>query len=665
MRAITRILCSVAASLILVSGAFAQDTISYERRPSVGIVAGLALNQHSGNFEQLPGVPNCGSIFTNGFGIGPDLGLQYRLPIDENLSIAVRGLYLSHGGTFNADEHIPLSVGGVLTAATDRHTLDVSLSSLAMQPIAQYDLTPQLGVFAGLQLSYLLSASFTQHEELTSPSNGVFYENRQRTRNQQSGSIPDVSTIGAAIVVGVGYQLPLNSTGTLHAVPQAFFTIGLADQVSGIDWKTNTFNAAVAVEYSPRKEVAAPPPPPPPPPPAPTPVPPPPIAASIRAVGLTNDGTETPAIDVVVEELYAKNLAPILPFVFFDSVSTAIPNRMHMIGSDEAVRFEVNKVATSNALTTHMDMLNIIGSRLAASPNTRVTLTGIVHSTTAPAIARARAESVRDYFTRVWKIAKNRIVVQTQPSQVASNLDPDIITEENRVEIASNDESLFDPLVTVDTVRAAEPPALRIYPFALHISRASAWHIAALQNGQVIASWDARDSVLPAHLDWQFTDRSLPKYPGSLMFELTVTDSIGRSTTSSTSLPIRQVTLGKERATLVAGKSIERYNLIVFDRGSSSLTQHHRRLTDRIRAEIKPNSSVSVIGYTDRVGEAAYNRRLSEDRAQVVAKALNLGSDAQVRGIGETQDLYSNLLPEGRFFCRTVVITIETQQKTP
>ena len=93
-----------------------------------------------------------------------------------------------------------------------------------------------------------------------------------------------------------------------------------------------------------------------------------------------------------------------------------------------------------------------------------------------------------------------------------------------------------------------------------------------------------------------------------------------------------------------------------------TLTTHHKRLIEKMKMEIKDNSDITIFGYTDRVGDSAFNKKLSEDRASVVAKALGLENKAHINGLGETQDLYSNILPEGRFFCRTVIITIETPE---
>ena len=58
-------------------------------------------------------------------------------------------------------------------------------------------------------------------------------------------------------------------------------------------------------------------------------------------------------------------------------------------------------------------------------------------------------------------------------------------------------------------------------------------------------------------------------------------------------------------------------------------------------------------------GNDDFNLRLSTQRAQAVAKALD-HPNVIARGVGETILLYSNDTPEGRFYCRTVDIISET-----
>lgn len=70
------------------------------------------------------------------------------------------------------------------------------------------------------------------------------------------------------------------------------------------------------------------------------------------------------------------------------------------------------------------------------------------------------------------------------------------------------------------------------------------------------------------------------------------------------------------------------------------------------------NLNLKVIGHTDSTGTAAYNMKLSERRAQNVAKIIeSAGVPAgkiTVEGKGETQPLMSNATPEGRAANRRV-----------
>ena len=63
------------------------------------------------------------------------------------------------------------------------------------------------------------------------------------------------------------------------------------------------------------------------------------------------------------------------------------------------------------------------------------------------------------------------------------------------------------------------------------------------------------------------------------------------------------------------------------------------------------------------MGESDYNRKLSARRADAVRKRLTSAmplTAIRSEGVGESRLLFDNALPEGRFYCRTVQILIET-----
>ncbi len=75
-----------------------------------------------------------------------------------------------------------------------------------------------------------------------------------------------------------------------------------------------------------------------------------------------------------------------------------------------------------------------------------------------------------------------------------------------------------------------------------------------------------------------------------------------------------------------------------------------------------PNSTIVVVGHTDNVGSAAYNRDLSQRRAGAVASILiaNGVNPARIQtvGMGEDQPIATNITPEGRARNRRVEILI-------
>ncbi len=75
-----------------------------------------------------------------------------------------------------------------------------------------------------------------------------------------------------------------------------------------------------------------------------------------------------------------------------------------------------------------------------------------------------------------------------------------------------------------------------------------------------------------------------------------------------------------------------------------------------------PDSTIQIVGHTDSDGDAGYNQRLSERRANAVADIL-LGAGVrfnriQTYGRGETQPVASNLTPQGKAQNRRVEIVI-------
>lgn len=82
---------------------------------------------------------------------------------------------------------------------------------------------------------------------------------------------------------------------------------------------------------------------------------------------------------------------------------------------------------------------------------------------------------------------------------------------------------------------------------------------------------------------------------------------------------------------------------VYFDFNGSRLTPAAKAKLNALSAALKSRKvkSVSIIGYTDEIGETGYNLRLSKNRANAVAaylraKGIVVKGKSEVRGLGET-----------------------------
>jgi outer membrane protein OmpA-like peptidoglycan-associated protein len=140
---------------------------------------------------------------------------------------------------------------------------------------------------------------------------------------------------------------------------------------------------------------------------------------------------------------------------------------------------------------------------------------------------------------------------------------------------------------------------------------------------------------------------------------LHATDHSGARATATGSFNVEQVTLRKKRVERIADRTIDRYSLILFDFDAATLGAANGRIVDFVKGRLAPDAMVTVTGHTDRTGAEEYNARLSARRATATAETL-AHPNTTATGLGESNLLFDNELPEGRFYCRTVNIVVET-----
>jgi outer membrane protein OmpA-like peptidoglycan-associated protein len=320
-----------------------------------------------------------------------------------------------------------------------------------------------------------------------------------------------------------------------------------------------------------------------------------------------------------------------------------------------------------DAIVTYSHLLNIVGRRMTDDPSATITVTGCADPAEGtPDVAARRADAVKSYLTNTWGIAPGRINTNTRglPEHPSRSSESDGLVENARVEITSSSPAILSPVESTDTMLITTPSGLRFKPSIDPTIPIAGYTLFIAQNGNLLKTF-ADGNPLPPGIDWRISESVpwIPKEAKEISYLVAVRDSSGIVVPSATTtVPVERITSAEKARSGGQDIRVDRYSLILFGFDEDNITPDHQGQVDEIKKRIQPNSTVKVIGYTDRTGDAAYNQSLSERRAKTVARALGQ-SDTVASGRGETLPLYDNNTPEGRFYSRTVEVLVETPRK--
>jgi outer membrane protein OmpA-like peptidoglycan-associated protein len=401
----------------------------------------------------------------------------------------------------------------------------------------------------------------------------------------------------------------------------------------------------------------------------------PPQKPEIKAVGVEANGVERPVVQIRVDEYLSRNIHPLLNYIFFDDNSDKMPSRYTSLSDTQTDTFTPNRLFGVTTMEVYYTMLNVLGYRLKNQPDAKITLIGCNSNTGVEkgnqTLSTRRAETVKAYLTSIWKIDPARISIQARdlPLNPSSSKDSpgDSDAENRRVEIQASWD-IAQPLVISDTLREATPPTIRFYSKAYGSATPSQNSIKVEQRGQKVNTISKSGAVRPV-TDWRINKdkNTIPLDTVPITYRLEVDyDSSMNQKSNRQSMPVEQITVQKKRRERVNDIEKDRYSMILFDFGKSTLGEFNTRIAQIIKDDkrITTKSKVTIIGSTDLIGTAEANKRISEERAKAVAAALNVSKttvkEFSVLGKGKEQPLaFENEYPEGRFYCRTVVVDVE------
>lgn len=670
-----------------------------------------ARSVHSADLDSLPGIPQARERFTSGTGTGWSAFGLFRLPLSGPISASLRGGVSHVRGVLTAYQTEPSTPDGTPVPMTIRHTLDASFTQLAVAPMLEWSFLGRLRLAVGPEFGLLLDSRALQTEDIIDPPGATWVTTGEPRQVLYDDAVEGAARFQTSINVGIGYTLPL-SGNRLFVAPELFASVPLTRLRPEGDWSAVSYRAGVSLFFTAAASE--------PPPVEETeyrydtllvrdttvriiagidreqivldtvetvssresglkteeyhtviteryvrqiPELKPLLSAGVSTSFVLDNGRETRAAKVTMEEFIVNKYVPLLPYVFFAERSAVLEERYRRLSPDEATAFTINRYNKAGALDIYYHVLNIVGQRMRGNPGAVLTVTGYTAAEPgAPSLADDRARAVAAYLSHIWNIPSSRLVVRarTLPEHPSSMAQPEGVDENRRVELTSSDPSLFDPVVLTDTLRTVDPPTVRFRTRLFSEAGVRQWHILITQGDKPLKELHG-EGPPPPIVDWQIgRDDIRPVAALPLEYRLAVTDSTGQSfITPKGVMQFEQITISKKKLERRADKVIDRFSLLLFDYDAATLSQRHESTLQFIRSRLAPSSTVRIIGTTDRVGDSGYNRLLSEKRAQETARVLS-AQNAVILGEGEDTTTFSNDVPEGRLYSRTVRISIET-----
>lgn len=591
-------------------------------------------NLHSGDFTELPGVPNCCVSFSSGIGFG--LTINAGIETELSLTVFERPVYLGIGasyqmlsGTFTESEFVGNIINGSLvTQGVVEHELDASYGVVGVEPYVSIPILPAvpLNVHLGMMAGIPLGATYDQKQTLTSPSDpGFTFENGSRERNTSTGNLVDASGLYAGLVLGLSYEI--NCGSDLTVSPEIRYQLGLTNIVSSLSWTASSLRGGATVQYRLPKSQ-----PPPPPPPAPEPPPPPPpVVAELRSqVRIEGRSERRDTIEVaVINEVVATVIYDAAPVLYFEKNST------------------VPVSSTSQLGMYQQNIVRAIRSYILDHPNDRLTIIG---SSAADEVAQLSRERV-SWAVRELGLGEARLTVRTERQTVAKY--PELLDEQRSITFLINDRAVVIPVIQRDTTRSASDIVLPVAHLVTCEAGPCKTELRARFAGtdlSVQGSGPVYSIVLPQRLLLTEGQTELLEAKG------TVRDTTGRSVASSDVVIIApRVKSRSEVRTTVTPQRLDGEPILLghfaFD-GTSFITTNDDGV-EAVRKALKDGKKVSLLASADNCGLAEYNQELVQRRARAAVELLGVREqDVFISTICTTAD--ANTTPMDRVSNRSV-----------
>ncbi len=700
----------------------AQDTLPSPKKPAIapriplwiGFGGGINYLQFStdGNLRCL-GDPAC-PVY-NGAGIfTPLFGGSFDWRLSGSLGLLLRANYNLANVSLTAEDNRAKTFDGSgnIVPLVRRHSLEISAPHISFDILADIILD-NIRFFGGGNATFLFAPKWSSNSTILSPGNVTFGNNRRDTLFLPETKITDASSYQPGITAGFGYDFYLNQK--LILTPEVCGTLPLSSIIKVGNLKKSSVALSLSLRFGSglvktevkrfqrlfdtvtiqnptfagtrfsfgknimqidvnetddtriitettmrrdtvtvgTKKVVEPP----------KPIDP---TASFSVYGINGNEAKSPLTEFLVRGRFVTEAFPLLPMLFFENNSSTPAKRYHLLASSEG--FSEDKLPP-HVLDQHKEILNIIGKRMSDNPKTEITLRGTADETTENAdchLAESRARYVKDYLSTVWGVAESRIKLarlrrKCEPESPTTSQVEAGYAENRRVEIESDDdETLLAPVLRAKYIElsSAVPEKFEIDPSASIVDKFQSWELSVKYKKAIIATEIGKGAPISKQITLPYDiARSMhTDEAGTVDIAMLITDGNGKTANHEIEIPVKRDTVRQ---------AIARLSLMHFQVLKDKLNRAAKAAIKRFISDLGDDATVSVVGYTDNLGDQELNSRLSSRRAEEVTNYIKfLKPSVKItrnEGVASTKyppGITSHELPESRILSRTVQIEI-------
>lgn len=638
-----RIVLLITFCVLCISAKSQEDTLKLKPIALVG-GAGMNFSFHSADFTALPGIINCCSGYTGGFGLNPTFllgaeffpeGRLFNMPYRYGIRVGYSG---ANGDLTTEEFSFNKIEGNNVEQVISRHTLTTKLPLLVIEPsLVLFPIeNNSLGIVIGISGGLFMSKTFEQSQEIIQPSNILWLETGSSVKGSASGDIPQAGSLFIAPLIGVRYDIPLNEQWTL--VPSITALPQVTPFVSSLNWSAIHTRALVEIQYrlaEPQPEKIAPPPPP-PPPPAPKRLE---LAITLKKANgdIVKDGDKIHFTIATTKTKYSHDAAPIL---FFKKTSAEIAPVVPLS-------------ETSSEESAQSSVLIGLVSLLKTDADSKVELKGISAADESPELAKQRAENVANYLFEQG-IDRTQVRISSSPqSGTIREIREELLDEDRSVRIFVNGSLKTIPVVYEKSDKKSDPIQFSFEPII--VAEATPYQAFGKLDFEMrtVQKLDENTRSITVNPNDLFAGA-----PTKTKLDYALADGEDRRTAAGlgfTFIPDNKETLIENRF----GSGIKTDELILgyFNFDGTEFSAVNEEAVQSVKDALKTGKKVELYPKTDNFGTGEYNLELAKARIKSALKILNTKEESIVIRLDNVQQNYDPSAVS-RILHRTVIAKI-------